>query len=118
MPEATVRKTRPLSLRAPITTEEERVTFQRRLALSSLVVFALAITFYVVQMIAVAASTPKDLAEFTTSPIGLIQLGTTVVAGVAWLMTRGEACTAGSLSAFDTILWVGMCIGWTVMAGK
>jgi serine/threonine-protein kinase len=70
-----------------------------------------------VQLVVVVATTPENIAEFTTAPMGLIQLGTTILAGVVWFSTRGKPRTPHTLSALDTIVWVGMCVGWALMAG-
>jgi serine/threonine-protein kinase len=116
MPEPTA-KTRPHSLRAPITNEEERVLFQRRLALAALVVFGLAFTFYTVQLAAVALVHREHVSQFLFSRMALIQLGTTALALVIWLMTRGRACSPSSLGILDAVAWIGVCLGWTLMSG-
>ena len=59
------------TLRAPITNEEERVLFQRRLSLAARVVFGLAFMFWSVQLAAVAVLHREHIAEFLTSRMAL-----------------------------------------------
>ena len=71
MPGETGPRSKALSLRAPIATEEERATFQRRLALASLVVFGLAFMFYAVQLVAVAIAKLTCSSEAAVSAAGV-----------------------------------------------
>src|SRR4051812_48977192 len=108
---------RSATLRAPITNEEERVLFQRRLALASLVVFSLAFMFYAVQLCAVIVTSREHIAQFLVGRMALVQLGTTMLAGFTWLMTRGKARSPALLGILDAAAWIGICVGWTLMAG-
>ncbi len=106
---------RSLSLRAPIATEEERAQFQRRLALTLGVVFALAFAFWAIQMAIFTAVHPSMLAHVLDEPSMLVQLATTIAAGFGWLVLRSGHRSARVLGFADAIATTAICLGWVGM---
>ena len=84
----TLSRSRMLSLRAPIATEAERALFQRRLALSALVVFLLASGFWIIANASVAIFAPHMLAAVLTNRASTMHAATLVFAMVVWACTR------------------------------
>lgn len=96
-------RTHPFSLGAPIANEEERAQFQARLALTWMLVGALAATFWLVASAWVAVKMPGHLHRMWTHPTSRVQLATTGMAFVAWFVTRSTRRGAKVLDAVDAV---------------
>ena len=107
---------RSASLRVPIATEEERALFQRRLAITSLVVTLLAGGFFVMTLVLTAIVTPSRLPRLFTDRSSLAHLLTTVAAGVIWLTVRRGKPSVRALSTVDFVVGIGLPFGWTAMS--
>jgi eukaryotic-like serine/threonine-protein kinase len=103
------------SLRAPITTEEDRASFQRRLALTAALVFVLAGGFYLVTVVSIAIVAPASLREAITTQSSIIHGGTSLAAGALWLVLRRGKPSIKALSALDFVGFVSLCLGWALM---
>jgi eukaryotic-like serine/threonine-protein kinase len=103
------------SLRAPIANEEERATFQRRLALTGAFVFCLAGGFYVIQVISVAIIAPAILAPSLLRPTAIIHAATSLTAGLLWVVLRRSKPSVQILSALDLVGFAALCLGWALM---
>src|SRR4051812_16395231 len=108
--------TRALSIRAPISNEEERAQFQRRLSLTSLVIFLLAGGFWVVATISVAVVAPDRLSSMWTGPTQQVQLATTSIAFIFWTFTRRGQRSVPILELTDAISTIAIGTGWGVMS--
>jgi len=108
-------RTRTLSLRAPITNEEERALFQRRLALAAMLIFVLAFGFWLAAFVGVLFVAPAHAVHFLTHPSSLIQLATCFSALAMAVMLRRIKVSVGALSTFDAAMFVAICFGWTFM---
>lgn len=104
-----------LSLRAPITNDEERTLFQRRLALAAALVFTLAFGFWVIMMTAVAVSRPDRIVESLARRSMVVQLTTTFAAGVVFILLRKKPRSKEYLGFVDALFAIGVCVGWSVM---
>lgn len=117
MPSASPRHSRVVSLRAPITSEEERAVFQKRLALVNLLLFSLASFFWLVALAVVFALAPSQVSYLWSRSTSQVQLATTAVCLLTWLGTRAAPRTATVLSAIDAGSTVAVCVGWALMTG-
>jgi hypothetical protein len=113
---ATTFASRTLTLRVPIATEEERALFQRRLALTGLVVFALGFGFFVITLGLIAALAPARLHHLVDDFSTRIHMGTSFAAGGLWLALRRGKASVTTLSVLDFVIGIGLCLGWVVMA--
>jgi serine/threonine-protein kinase len=104
-----------LSLRAPIAGEAERALFQRRLALSAFMIFALGGGFWVIANASVALIAPEKLGLILGLRTTQIQLGVIVLAMVIWLVARSGKRTRALLDILDATVAFGICLGWTLM---
>jgi serine/threonine-protein kinase len=111
---ATFARTRPLSLRAPIATEEEHALFERRMRLASAVIFVLAFGFWVIATTSIAFVAPEKLPMQITSWPALVQLGTTAYALLVWAVVRTRRRSPVVLDVLDVVTAIGLCIGWTL----
>ena len=111
-------KTRALSLRAPIATDEERALFQRRLALAAFMVFVLAFGFWAIMTVAVQIVRPEKLRETLLSLTTAIQLTTTFSAGLVWVLLRKTQRSKDFLSVIDALFAIGVCTGWAFMVTR
>lgn len=109
--------TKTRSLRAPVATEEERLLFERRLRLSSFVVFVLTGGFWVIATTAMIVVSPSAEAarERVLHPASLFHLGTVVVAFTAWLLVRRGNTSPFILDVVDITSTFGMCLLFTLM---
>jgi hypothetical protein len=112
---SSVSGSRLFSLRAPITTEAERAFFQRRLALTLLVVFALASIFFVLQLLAAAVIYPDSVVQLLSSMSMRLHLTTTFAALVGALLVRRGHPSSRVLDAADAIAAVALGVGWAAM---
>ncbi len=108
-------RTHPFSLGAPIANEEERAQFQKRLALTWMLVGALAATFWLVASGFLALKGPDHLQHMWTRPSSRVQLATTGTAFVAWLFTRSAKRSPKVLDAIDAVSSIALCLGWAAM---
>ncbi|MCA9585898.1 MAG: serine/threonine protein kinase [Myxococcales bacterium] len=115
MTRASASRSRALSLRAPITTEEERAHFQRRLSFTSLIVFFLAFGFWVFSVASLWLYAPQHLPRMVRSTSSAVQLATSLSALVFWAATRFGKRGAAYLDALDAISSVALCTGWALM---
>jgi hypothetical protein len=102
-----------LTLRAPIATEEERALFQRRLALTALVVFALGFGFFVLTVAIILVVNPARLHYLFTDTSSRIHLATSFAAGALWFAVRRGKASVPLLSTLDFAVGVGLCVGDT-----
>ncbi|MBS2014101.1 MAG: serine/threonine protein kinase [Deltaproteobacteria bacterium] len=110
-----VSRSRTLSLRAPITNEEERALFQRRLVFTLTTVFVLAFGFWAVQLVAVALTAPQHVTHLFTHVSSRIHICVTSLAiASAGLLRRGKP-SARTLDIADGVLVVVICCGWALM---
>lgn len=114
----TISRSRTLSLRAPIATEAERSLFQRRLALSALVVFVLASGFWVVATASVAVVAPEKLMMVLGRRTSILQVSTCAGALLIWLVARRGKPSRDVLDVLDAVWTFGMCLGWTLMIAR
>jgi serine/threonine protein kinase len=105
-----------LTLRVPIANEEERALFQRRLALTGFIVFALSFGFFVVTLVSVAIVAPSHVPHLFTEHSSQIHLATSLASLVVWLSIRRGKPSVNRLSAADMGLAIGICLGWSAMA--
>jgi hypothetical protein len=103
-----VSRSRAFSLRVPITTEAERAQFQRRLALTLLVVFLLAFGFFAVSIVMIAFVTQGDLAYLFATTTVQIQLATTFTALAGALLLRRGKHSPATLGLADVAITVGL----------
>jgi eukaryotic-like serine/threonine-protein kinase len=115
MGKQTLLKSRPLTLRVPIATEEERAQFQRRLAMTGLIVFALAFGFFVVTLASVSVVAPGHAKYLFTEASSQIHLTTAFVSLAVWVSIRRGRPSVVILSTLDFVMGVGICIGWAAM---
>jgi hypothetical protein len=113
--ETTSSRSRTLSLRAPIATEAERALFQRRLALSAMVVFVLGLGFWLIASISTAIVAPDKLWIVTAQRTSQIQMLTIVFSLVIWLVARRGKPSRDVLDLLDAVTAFGLCLGWTLM---
>ena len=113
--DTTVGKSRTLSLRAPIANEEERALFQRRLAMTSLLVFTLAAVFWVATTASLAFMAPEHVRHMWDTATAQVQLATTFAGLGVWLHVRRGKRSASTLGLIDAVSAVGICLGWCVM---
>jgi hypothetical protein len=111
----TASRSRALSLRAPIATEEERALFQRRLATTAQIVFILAFGFWVINIASVAILAPAHVVHVVLAQTAQVHLATSLAAGAIWLALTWGARGTRTLSALDSLVAVGLCAGWTLM---
>lgn len=107
--------TRGFSLRAPTATEEERALLQRRLALTSLLVFLLAAGFWLITTLSLALLAPGHAHHMWTTRTAWLQLATTFVGLAFWGYTRSGVRSALALDALDVASAVLLCLGWATM---
>jgi serine/threonine-protein kinase len=111
-------RSRPLSLSPPISSEQEREHFQRRLGLSLLLQFGLASIFLGSTSLALLLTRPDVLAVSLLSFSYAIQIGTTLVGlAFAWLVRRGKP-SARALGALDFISTCVACLGWSLICSN
>jgi eukaryotic-like serine/threonine-protein kinase len=103
-------------MRAPIANEEERGQFQRRLGLTSLLLFVLAGTFWLITAISIAVVAPHEAHHLWTSHAGQAQLAATSLGLFVWIYTELAPRSAGALDAADLLCAMGICTGWAAMA--
>ncbi len=103
-------------LRAPIANEGEREHFQRRLALTLLLVFALAFGFWIASVVAHPLFGRGPLSGHFTSIVSITQLSTTAVALTAWALVRARKWSIDALDAVDVLATLAICWGWELMA--
>ncbi len=115
MAEASLSRSRALSLRAPIVTEGERALFQRRVALMALVVFLLAGFFWVVNLVFFAFFARDQIGYLWKDPVSQVHVATTSLGLLVWLLTRSGSRSAGVLDALDIGSTLALCTGWTLM---
>lgn len=106
---------RSLSVRVPISTEEERALFQRRLALALWVVFVLAFAFWAIQLGTLGALHPQMLPLVLSDKPMQIQLATTFAGGAGWLLVRRGRRSVRFLDLADVVSTLVLCFGWTAM---
>ena len=116
MPRGTNNATRPLTMRVPIATEEERALFQRRLALTGAVVFVLSFGFFALAVAIVAIFVPAHLRQFLDSPSSPVHVATSLAACGIWLFLRRTKRSVAALAWLDVALAVGLCLGWAALA--
>src|SRR5688572_30673681 len=111
-------RSRPLSLSPPISSEQEREHFQRRLAQSSLLLFGLASVFLTLTSLALLLTRPTVFAASVLSFSYAIQIGTTLAGlSFSWLVRRGKP-SASSLGALDFASTCIACLGWSLMCSS
>jgi eukaryotic-like serine/threonine-protein kinase len=108
-------RSRTLSVQAPITNEEERTLFQRRVALMALVVFVLSGGFWIVQLISLIFVAPQHIVHVTASMGGKVHIATTLGAALVWQVVRRGKPSAKLLSVVDPFACMGLCTGWALM---
>jgi len=102
-------------LRAPIANEGERDHFQRRLALTLLLVFALAFGFWVVSLGVHPFFGHGPLSDHFTSIVSIAQLATILTALTAWGIVRARRWSVDALDAADVLATLAICWGWELM---
>ena len=112
-PSATIRS---LTLRVPIATEEERALFQRRLAITSLVVLALGGGFFIITLVLVSITSPSRVPHLFTDRSSVAHLLTSLAAAAIWFSIRRGKPSVAVLSALDFVVGIGLSFGWTAMA--
>jgi hypothetical protein len=112
---STLSRSRPLSLSPPISSEDERAHFQRRLGQSSLLLFGLASIFLSLTSAALLWLQPDVFAASVLSFSYAIQIGTTL-SGLtfSWLVRRGKP-SARALGWLDFASTCIACLGWSLM---
>src|SRR4051812_47564064 len=112
---SSIGRTPALSLRAPISNEEERAQFQGRLAFTSLALFLLAGSFWLVTMLSIVLVAPAEAHLMWTMPASRVEVGTTLLCLVGWLLTRGGPRSSRMLDVIDAASGFGVCLGWALM---
>jgi eukaryotic-like serine/threonine-protein kinase len=110
--------TRPLTLRVPIANEDERVHFQRRLALTAGVVAALSFGFFMLTVIIIAVLKPGLVQQVLTRRSSHVHIATSATAALVWLAMRRGRHSVKVLSTLDLVSSVGLCGGWAALAGS
>ncbi len=115
---STLSRSRPLSLSPPISSEEERAHFQRRLAQSSLLLFGLASVFLGLTSTALVWLRPEVFAASVLSFSYAIQVATTLIGlAFSWLVRRGKP-SARALGLLDVASTCIACLGWSLMCSN
>jgi serine/threonine-protein kinase len=112
---STVSLSRALSLRAPIGSETERAQFQKRLALTLFIVFAMSFGFFLLQYGLVLTLSPEDITKMFHSKLTLIQLANTAAALAGSLYLRRGKPSARTLDVLDALSTVTICTVWALM---
>jgi len=108
-------RSRALSLRAPIASESERAQFQRRLAVTLRVIFALSFGFFVLQIGIGAIMSPASLVGIFGW--GSVQMQLLITFGAlagALYFGRGKR-SIRTLDLTDAVMTLAMCTGWAIM---
>ncbi len=108
----------PSFLRAPIANESEREHFQRRLALTLLLVFVLGFGFWLVALSAHAVIGRGPARLYFAGTMRLAQLATIGASLASWAIVRGRKWSIDFLDAADVITTLVICWGWELMAAN
>jgi serine/threonine-protein kinase len=103
-------------LRVPIATEEERALFQRRLAITGMVVTMLGGGFLVITLVLVSITAPARVPRLFTDRSSVAHILTTLAAAAIWLTIRRGKPSVNVLSTIDFVVGIGLSFGWTTMA--
>lgn len=106
----------PSFLRAPIANESERAHFQRRLALTLLLVFILAFGFWVVMVGVHPIAGNGPVSTHFTGIVSIAQLATIFAALTGWAVVRARKWGIDFLDAADVASALAICWGWDFMA--
>jgi len=105
-------------LRAPVADETEREHFQRRLALTLLLVFILAFGFWLVALALHPLFGRGPVSAHFTGSVSIAQLATIFVALAGWAVVRARKWSIDFLDGADVVTTLAICWGWDFMATR